>query len=540
MATPSSPKIKGLFDQLYVFGDSLSSYGDYAAYLEKEFLEADAKPTWSGVTWSNANFSNQLGLRTKLGIEIPSTTDPGVPGIPSPFYQVVNPFVATPTLGTELAPSFAIGGASSGTASLYDVESIPVQGGTETVALSTLFPELAQTGVQNQITAALKQGIRPASNELTLIQGGSNDVLINYILKNPAIEAVLDKVIENMRQNIIVQLRAGHSRQLISYALAAFQGEVDGVRYEMPFLTNVLNLASQPDAPEWLKPWKNFVDNKGLEMFQAEYATMVQEVAAMFPYATVIYHSPEFGTNWDTYGHRLGNFESYGITNTVDYAQATKQDLTTEATNAYLYFDEIHNTESGQAMTAQALALTLESNREAIAAATLTYQKQGTSRRDILLAPRQNSELIGGDGDDLLIGNTGNDALWGGLGRDTLIGRHGNDWLQGGQGSDWLIGGKGKDFFSWQASDVSRLWRDTIIDFNGLEGDRLGIDAVLDGSDPFANRGWNYIGSEAFTGAAAELRFAGGHLLGDVDGDGKADLRIHLLGVSTFKSDWIS
>ena len=540
MATPSSPKIKGLFDQLYVFGDSLSSYGDYAAYLEKEFLEADAKPTWSGVTWSNANFSNQLGLRTKLGIEIPSTTDPGVPGIPSPFYQVVNSFVATPTLGTELAPSFAIGGASSGTASLYDVESIPVQGGTETVALSTLFPELAQTGVQNQITAALKQGIRPASNELTLIQGGSNDVLINYILKNPAIEAVLDKVIENMRQNIIVQLRAGHSRQLISYALAAFQGEVDGVRYEMPFLTNVLNLASQPDAPEWLKPWKNFVDNKGLEMFQAEYATMVQEVAAMFPYATVIYHSPEFGTNWDTYGHRLGNFESYGITNTVDYAQATKQDLTTEATNAYLYFDEIHNTESGQAMTAQALALTLESNREAIAAATLTYQKHGTTRRDILLAPRQNSELIGGDGDDLLIGNTGNDALWGGLGRDTLIGRHGNDWLQGGQGSDWLIGGKGKDFFSWQASDVSRLWRDTIIDFNGLEGDRLGIDAVLDGSDPFANRGWNYIGSEAFTGAAAELRFAGGHLLGDVDGDGKADLRIHLLGVSTFKSDWIS
>jgi hypothetical protein len=540
MATPSSPKIKGLFDQLYVFGDSLSSYGDYAAYLEKEFLEADAKPTWSGVTWSNANFSNQLGLRTKLGIEIPSTTDPGVPGIPSPFYQVVNPFVATPTLGTELAPSFAIGGASSGTASLYDVESIPVQGGTETVALSTLFPELAQTGVQNQITAALKQGIRPASNELTLIQGGSNDVLINYIRKNPAIEAVLDKVIENMRQNIIVQLRAGHSRQLISYALAAFQGEVDGVRYEMPFLTNVLNWASQPDAPEWLIPWKNFVDNKGLEMFQAEYATMVQEVAAMFPYATVIYHSPEFGTNWDTYGHRLGNFESYGITNTVDYAQATKQDLTTEATNAYLYFDEIHNTESGQAMTAQALALTLESNREAIAAATLTYQKQGTSRRDILLAPRQNSELIGGDGGDLLIGNTGNDALWGGLGRDTLIGRHGNDWLQGGQGSDRLIGGKGKDFFSWQACDVSRLWRDTIIDFNGLEGDRLGIDAVLDGSDPFANRGWNYIGSEAFTGAAAELRFAGGHLLGDVDGDGKADLRIHLLGVSTFNSDWIS
>jgi len=537
MATPSIPNIKGLFDQLYVFGDSLSSYGDYAAYLQKTVFAATAEPAWSGVTWSNANYGNQLGLRTDLGIATPSTTDPRVLGIPVPFYQIVNPFVATPTLGTPEAPSFAIGGATSGTASLYDVLSIPVPGGE--VSLSTLFPKLAQTGVQNQITAALNQGIRPASNELTLMQGGSNDVLINYILKNPAIEAVLDEVIENMRQNLIVQLRAGGSRQVISYGLAAFQGEVDRVRYEMPFLTNVLNQASEPGS-EWLIPWKEFVDAGGLQDFQEEYATMVQEVAAMFPYATVIYHSPEHGTNWDTYRHRLGNFESYGITNTVDYAQATKQDLTTEATNAYLYFDDVHNTESGQAMTAQALALTLESNREAIAAATLTYQKQGTSKRDILLAPRQNSELIGGDGDDLLIGNTGNDALWGGLGSDTLIGRHGNDWLQGGQGSDWLIGGTGKDFFSWQASDVSRLWRDTIIDFNGLDGDRLGIDAVLDGSDPFANPGWNYIGSEAFTGAAAELRFAGGHLLGDVDGDGKADLRIHLLGVSTFNSDWIS
>jgi Ca2+-binding RTX toxin-like protein len=260
----------------------------------------------------------------------------------------------------------------------------------------------------------------------------------------------------------------------------------------------------------------------------------------MFPYATVIYHSPEFGTSWDTYGNRFGTFESYGITNSVDYAQATNQNLTTEATNAYLYFDDVHNTESGQAMTAQALALTLESNREAIAAATLTYQKQGTSRRDILLAPRQNSELIGGDGNDLLIGNRGNDALWGGLGRDNLIGRHGNDWLEGGQGSDWLSGGTGADFFSYQSNDASSRWLDTITDFNGQQGDRLGIIAVLDGEDPFANPGWEYIGSSAFSGAAAELRFADGHLQGDVDGDGKADLRIHLLGVNTFNQNWIS
>jgi serralysin len=539
MATPSSPNIQGLFDQLYVFGDSLTSYGDYAAYLQKTVLAASAQPAWSGVSWSNANFGNQLGLRTKLGIATPSKKPPARLAVPSPFYQVVNPFVATPGLGTPGAPSFAMGGATSGTTSLYDVLSITGPGGT-TVSLSTLFPKLAQTGVQNQIKAALRQGIRPASNELTLIQGGSNDLLIAYIQENPDIEGVLDQVIQNMRQNLTVQLRAAGSRQLMSFGLADFQGVVDGVAYQMPFLSNLLKQASQPDAPGWLQPWKDFVVMGGLEEFQREYANMLQEVGRQFPYATVIYYSPEFGTNWDTYGDRLGNFASYGIKNTVGYAQAANQDLPTEATNAYLYFDDVHNTESGQAMTAQAMALTLESNREAIAAATLTYQKHGTSAHDQLLAPRQNSELFGGAGNDLLRGNTGNDALWGGLGQDTLSGAQGNDWLQGGQGPDQLTGGEGADFFSYQINDASSRWRDTITDFEGLKGDRLGITAVLDGTDPFANPGWKYINSKAFSGAPAELRFADGNLQGDVDGDGKPDLLIHLLGVNTFNTDWIS
>ena len=63
---------------------------------------------------------------------------------------------------------------------------------------------------------------------------------------------------------------------------------------------------------------------------------------------------------------------------------------------------------------------------------------------------------------------------------------------------------------------------------------------MLDGEVPFANTGWDYIGSKPFSEAAAELRFANGHLLGDVDGDGKADLRIQLVGINTFNPDWIS
>jgi hypothetical protein len=338
MATPSSQKIKGLFQQLYDFGDSLTSYGDFAAYLQKTVLAASAQPAWSGVSWSNANFGNQLGLRTKLGIPTPSTTPPAGLDIPSPFYQVVNPFVATPGLGTLGAPSFAIGGATSGTTSLYDILTITGLDG-KTVALSSLFPKLAQTGVQNQINAALKQRIRPASNELALIQGGANDLLIAYIQEDPDIEGVLDQVMQNMRQNLSVQLRAAGSRQLMSFGLADFQGVVDGVPYQMPFLSNLLKQASQPDAPAWLQPWKSFVETGGLEEFQTEYATMLQELGREFPYSTVIYYTPEFGTNWDTYGKRLGNFDSYGINNTVDYAQATNQDLPAEATNAYLYFE---------------------------------------------------------------------------------------------------------------------------------------------------------------------------------------------------------
>ena len=63
---------------------------------------------------------------------------------------------------------------------------------------------------------------------------------------------------------------------------------------------------------------------------------------------------------------------------------------------------------------------------------------------------------------------------------------------------------------------------------------------MLDGKDPFANPGWDYIGSKPFSDAPAELRFANGRLLGDVDGDGQADLRIQLLGVTNFNPNWIS
>ena len=526
------------FAQLYVFGDSLSDYGSIAAYLQKTFIDLGAQPTWSGVTFSNANYVAQIGLRGLLGIP-PELATTFVPDIPSPYYLLPNPFIATPTLGSKGAPSFAIGGATSGTGSLYDVMTVD-NGQGEMVTYSSLFPKLATTGLQSQILAALKQGIRPKSNELTIIEGGSDDILAAIYTPNiPTIEELLyGQVLVNMRNNLIVQLRAGGSRQLMTQVLAPLRGEVNGTPYQMPFLTGLLAASKDPNAPDWIVQWADFVNNGGLEKFQVDYANMVKEVKTMFPYASITYYNPEFGANYDSYKSQLGDFSDYGITNTLGYAQL--QQVPEVAANDYLYLDSTHNTRSGNEMTAKAMYLTLESNSLEISAATLVDQKTGDNSSNLLIANNLNTELIGLGGCDVLIGRDGNDVLSGGEGNDELFGGSGTDWIQGGKGSDWLSGGKGADFYAWEATDVNSGWLDTITDFQGAYGDRLGITAILDKDNPFDNPGWTYIGNNNFTNTAAELRFSDGFLTGDVDGDGMADLKIRLLGVSTFSTNWIS
>jgi Ca2+-binding RTX toxin-like protein len=538
MARNSSCNARNLYEELYSFGSSLISYGDYAAYLQKTVLASSALPAWSAVTFSNANFGCQLGLRDLLGIETDSVTPPEGLGLPSPFYSLANPYVAIPSLGTLRGTSFAIGGATSSTVSLYDIITIPIQG--VNVPLSTVFPKLAQTGLQNQILAALREGVKPASNELSLLEGGANDLLIGYINQVADIEGILAQVLANMRENLTVQLRTGGSRQLLSFTLASFRGVVDGEAYQMPFLSSILLQASQPDAPDWIKNWKSFVENDGLEKFQADYKIMLAELSEQFPYAAISYFNPELAANWQAYGSKLGNFESYGIDKTFGYAQLTGQTLSVEQTNSFLYLDNIHNNASGQAMTARAMSLTLEANRSAIEAATLEDQKIGSEGNDRLIASRLNTLLSGLGGDDILLGRRGNDVLLGGRGQDRLVGDRGTDWLQGGEGSDRLTGGRDADFFAWEARDANGAWTDRITDFRGNDGDRLGINAVLDGDNPFLNPGWTYIGQEQFSGAAAELRFSDGLLQGDVNGDRTSDLNIQMLNVNNFNPSWIS
>ncbi|MFO7629179.1 MAG: hypothetical protein R6W06_06630 [Prochlorococcaceae cyanobacterium] len=330
------------------------------------------------------------------------------------------------------------------------------------------------------------------------------------------------------------------SRQLMTFALAPFRGLVDGVTYQMPFLSGLLQDASQPGAAAWLQSWKSFVQADGLETFQSDYASMVQDLAKQFPYAAVIYQSPEFGANWDNYGKALGNFKSFGISDTFTYAQLENQPLTEAQANEFLYFDSIHNTESGQAMAAKAMGLTLAASQSSIEAASLQKQIVGSNRNDRLLAGKKNTELVGLAGNDMLSGLKGNDLISGGAGNDKIDGGAGNDWISGGKGSDELTGGKGADFFAYQASDIRRSWQDRITDFDAEQGDRLGLNAILDADDPFANPGWAFIGSQAFSGSQPELRFSSGWLKGDSNGDGRWDFRIKLSGVEVFDPSWIS
>jgi Ca2+-binding RTX toxin-like protein len=155
--------------------------------------------------------------------------------------------------------------------------------------------------------------------------------------------------------------------------------------------------------------------------------------------------------------------------------------------------------------------------------------------------------LLGGDDNDLVFGDDGHDDLRGGGGGDRLYGGRGNDLLEGGSGGDLLVGGVNKDTmrgnltsgdpvsndtFDFNDKNDSKVGgrHDVILDFNGAEGDKIdlkNIDANTNhaGNDKFAF----FIGGQHFHHRPAELRYKGGLLQGDVDGDGKADFEIYLV-----------
>ena len=166
----------------------------------------------------------------------------------------------------------------------------------------------------------------------------------------------------------------------------------------------------------------------------------------------------------------------------------------------------------------------------------------GGTGDDTLQGEAGDDTLAGGSGDDTLDGGSGDDVLSGGGDDDILIGGDGNDELTGGGGTDQLIGGSGADRFVFDDVAGSPAQApDLVFDFNAVQGDRIdvsGIDAIYGTAeyDEFI-----FIGDDAFSGSAGELRVvhdpADGLLEGDINGDGTADMTIELLGVTSLTGD---
>lgn len=148
--------------------------------------------------------------------------------------------------------------------------------------------------------------------------------------------------------------------------------------------------------------------------------------------------------------------------------------------------------------------------------------------------------IFGGIGNDTIAGAGGQDYLFGDAGKDTIDGGDDIDVIYGGTGKDRLTGGGAGDHFIYSVLSDSRngAARDVITDFRSADDiDLTAIDAKIGGG----NQAFKFIGAQDFHRSAGELRFETQNLAGkahdrtfiqgDVNGDGRADFEIELVGL---------
>lgn len=134
----------------------------------------------------------------------------------------------------------------------------------------------------------------------------------------------------------------------------------------------------------------------------------------------------------------------------------------------------------------------------------------------------------------------GVDRIFGGDGADEIDGGPGNDVIEGGRGRDRLTGGAGGDRFVYRSvRDSSPKLADTITGFRGGQGDRIDLRKVDGNGKAKGRQAFRWIGARPFSGTPGELRLSKGRLLGDTDGDRKAEFRINLPGVAKLKKTFL-
>ena len=170
------------------------------------------------------------------------------------------------------------------------------------------------------------------------------------------------------------------------------------------------------------------------------------------------------------------------------------------------------------------------SNIEALTTGFADDEVRGTNGINRLNGGGGDDQIWGLDGDDELIGGEGTDVVYGGAGADVFKANGAS--IHTDDGGDVYYGGIGADTFIFVRAEHSPASNaDEIADF------RQGSD-LLDFREFYRGLSstgeivvFRFVGDAAFSGAE-ELRFTNGILAGDVDGDGSADLRVRLTGIT--------
>ncbi|HEY0130567.1 MAG TPA: M10 family metallopeptidase C-terminal domain-containing protein, partial [Allosphingosinicella sp.] len=134
-------------------------------------------------------------------------------------------------------------------------------------------------------------------------------------------------------------------------------------------------------------------------------------------------------------------------------------------------------------------------------------------------------------------GGSARDYLYGNDVSNKLNGNGGNDVLDGAKGNDILTGGAGADEF--RVSEIG--FSDEIVDFtSGL--DKIRLSEIDSNSGVAGNQAFTFVGNNAFSGTAGELRTysQGGDrfVAGDVNGDGLADFTINVNNANVVVTDF--
>ncbi len=156
----------------------------------------------------------------------------------------------------------------------------------------------------------------------------------------------------------------------------------------------------------------------------------------------------------------------------------------------------------------------------------------GTANDDIIVGSAVADTLNGGAGDDLIYGGSGNDTINGEDGDDVIEGGDGDDIINGGAGDDTIIGGVGNDTMTGGAGADKFVFRsldDMTANTDHVTDFEIGVDTVVLSEIPATSGGLFFIGQNAFTNVAGQMRFVvlngTTEIQIDADGDGALDDR---------------